>query len=63
MEIVITMMWCIWKCRNKWIFEGIPPTTLQANVHYRYDLKHVQNEAVASRQCQNMDSSVVISPF
>jgi hypothetical protein len=23
-EIVITMMWCIWKCRNGWIFNEIP---------------------------------------
>jgi hypothetical protein len=25
MEIIIHMSWTIWKCRNGWIFEGIPP--------------------------------------
>jgi hypothetical protein len=27
METMITMMWCIWKCRNGLIFENTPPTT------------------------------------
>ena len=27
MEIIILMSWSIWKCRNGWIFENIPPTT------------------------------------
>jgi hypothetical protein len=27
-EIVITMMWCIWKCRNGWIFNEILPTII-----------------------------------
>jgi hypothetical protein len=26
MEIIMTMTWCIWKCRNRWIFEEVPPT-------------------------------------
>lgn len=28
METIITMLWCIWKTRNGWIFEGTPPTPL-----------------------------------
>jgi hypothetical protein len=27
MEIVINMIWCIWKNMNGWIFEKIPRTT------------------------------------
>jgi hypothetical protein len=26
MEIIIIMSWCIWKSRNNWIFNEIPPT-------------------------------------
>jgi hypothetical protein len=26
MKTFITMMWCIWRCRNGWIFENTPPT-------------------------------------
>jgi hypothetical protein len=26
MEVVIVMLWCIWKTRNGWIFENTPPT-------------------------------------
>jgi hypothetical protein len=22
------MLWCIWKCRNEWVFENMPPTIL-----------------------------------
>jgi hypothetical protein len=26
MEVIVLMAWSIWKCRNGWIFENIPPT-------------------------------------
>jgi hypothetical protein len=26
-ETIIIMMWCIWRCRNRWIFKNTPPTT------------------------------------
>jgi hypothetical protein len=25
-EIIILRIWSIWKCRNGWLFDGIPPT-------------------------------------
>jgi hypothetical protein len=27
MEVVIIMSWCIWRCKNNWVFQDIPPTT------------------------------------
>jgi hypothetical protein len=26
LEIIVLMGWSIWKCRNGWIFDNIPPT-------------------------------------
>jgi hypothetical protein len=45
METVITMMWCIWRCRNGWIFE-IPPYYLgmQNSIRSRNEPQHLYNE-------------------
>jgi hypothetical protein len=34
METIITMMWCIWKCRNRWIFENPPPTIQRCKIMF-----------------------------
>jgi hypothetical protein len=39
MEIVILMSWSIWKCKNGWIFEGIPPTVDRCRLFLREELK------------------------
>jgi hypothetical protein len=31
MEVIIIMIWCMWKYRNRWIFENIPPMTTMCN--------------------------------
>jgi hypothetical protein len=40
MEIVILMAWSIWKCRNGWIFENIPPTIERRKLLLSQELKY-----------------------
>jgi hypothetical protein len=38
-EIIILMSWSIWKCKNGWIFEGIPPTVNRCGHLLKEELK------------------------
>jgi hypothetical protein len=42
MEIVILMAWCIWKCRNGWIFDNIPPSVERCRFLLKQELNYIQ---------------------
>jgi hypothetical protein len=41
-EIVILMLWSIWKSRNAWIFKNTPPTMEGSRNYLRTELHHLQ---------------------
>jgi hypothetical protein len=41
MEGIITMSWCIWKCRNNWIFENIPPTVAACKEMFKTEMNYI----------------------
>ena len=45
MEIIILMSWSIWKCRNGWIFDNIPPTVEDCRESLRKELLMVVHRA------------------
>ena len=43
MEIIILMIWSIWKCRNGWIFQNIPPTIQDCFRIFSTELRHLEH--------------------
>jgi hypothetical protein len=42
MEIIILVAWSIWKCKNGWIFQNIPPT-IERCQNFLQELKWLQH--------------------
>ena len=45
MEVIILMAWSIWKCRNDWIFENIPPTVQNCRAFFKQEMLLVIHRA------------------
>jgi hypothetical protein len=38
LEAIIIMTWCIWRCRNNWIFNEIPPLVSECKAMFRSEI-------------------------
>jgi hypothetical protein len=38
LEAIIIMTWCIWRCRNNWIFNKIPPSVPECKAMFRSEI-------------------------
>jgi hypothetical protein len=58
-EIIILSAWCIWKCRNGWIFKNEAPTVIRFRLLLTQELRLLQyrvKEEIAENIVQWMQS-------